>query len=106
MEDIELRVTLILAHGHRPPGHNEVKESVFAEGTVHEKLNARTQTKTTRRGTPGGVGASLLAAKLVAVNSTRLCFVRKLVLQLFLNTYSTWLQISLRFKIFIIYKEI
>jgi hypothetical protein len=46
-----------------------------------------------RRGTPGGVGASLLAAKLVAVNSTRLCFVRKLLLQLLLlNTYSTWLQ--------------
>jgi hypothetical protein len=58
MEDIELRVILILAHGHRPPGHNEVRESVLVEGTVHEKLKARKQTKTTRkrsrRGTPGG----------------------------------------------------
>jgi hypothetical protein len=48
MEDIELRVILILAHGHRPPGHNEVRESVLVEGTVHEKLKTRKQTKTTR----------------------------------------------------------
>lgn len=30
MEDIELRVILILAHGHRPSGHNEVREFVLA----------------------------------------------------------------------------